>query len=96
MVTPGEVYAAVTVILLLVALAVAVPVLRQIVLDGIERRRKWKTGEMEQDSDGEEDDRGAASRRDDERAQSPRQTCRHCGTENDPDFSHCRKCARPL
>ena len=96
MVTPGQLYAAVAVVLLLVALAVAIPVLKQIVVDGIERRRKWKTGEMERYTEDEEYDRGPASALDGDAEDPTTLTCRHCGTENDAGFSHCRECANPL
>jgi hypothetical protein len=95
-VTPGQVYAAVTVVLLLVGLAVAVPVLKQIVVDGIERRRKWNAGEMERYTENEESEREPPTVADDEPEEIREVACRHCGAENSPEFTHCRECAQPL
>jgi hypothetical protein len=95
-VTPGEIYAAVITILLLVALAVAIPVLKQIVVDGIERRRKWQSGEMERYTEDEEYNSGPPAALDDESAPQTRLNCRHCGAENDPAFTYCSECVEPL
>ena len=96
MVTPGEVYAAVITILLLVALAAAIPVLKQIVVDGIERQRKWRSGEMERYTEDEEYDRGPPAALDGEATPQTHLTCRHCGAENDPGFTYCSECVEPL
>jgi hypothetical protein len=90
------VYAAVTVALLLVALAVAIPVLKQIVIDGIDRRRKWNSGEIEQYTEDEEYEREPSAIPDDESGEPGQIPCQNCGAENDAEFTHCRECAEPL
>ncbi|MFC7131731.1 MULTISPECIES: DUF7577 domain-containing protein [Salinibaculum] len=92
MVTFGEVYAAVITVLLLVALAVAIPVLKRIVVDGIERRRKWKTGEMERYTEDPEFDRGPPAALDGDAETGPGVTCTQCGTANEAGFTYCENC----
>ncbi len=96
MVTFGEVYATVIVIFLLFALAATIPVLKQIVVDGIERQRKWKSGEMERYTEDKEFDRGPPAVLDGEAEPPTQVVCRHCGAENDPAFNYCQDCAEPL
>jgi hypothetical protein len=83
-------------VLLLVALAAAVPVLSGIVRDGRERRRKWKSGEMERYSEDEEYDAGPPAVLDADGTAAETKHCRHCGAENDAGFTYCRVCTRPL
>lgn len=94
MVAPGQLYAAVVGLLLLVALGVSVPVLKQIVLDGLERQRKRRAGELERYTEDEEYHRSPGPP--DDAAERESGTCRQCGAENDPDFMYCRRCAAPL
>ncbi|WP_336135028.1 DUF7577 domain-containing protein [Natronomonas amylolytica] len=79
----GELYVAITALLLLIALGAAIPVLKGIVLDGIERRRTRETTETEpaDDSTGNS---------------GPHVVCSACGTPNDPNFSYCRACGTRL
>ncbi|WP_340100098.1 DUF7577 domain-containing protein [Salinibaculum salinum] len=93
----GTLYLLAVTILLLVALAVTLPVIRDIVLEGIERRREWKDDEIERDTDGEVFDAGPPTAGADEVQTDPdRQTCRHCGTVNDAGYTFCEECAEPL
>lgn len=94
MVAPGQLYAAVVGLLLLVALGVSVPVLKRIVLDGLERRRKRRAGELKRYTEDEEYHRTPGTP--DDAAQREGETCRQCGAENEPDFTYCRRCAAPL
>lgn len=87
MVSPGQIYAAVVIGLLLAAVGVCLPVLGGIFRDGLERH----LGESERDgaidrtpTDGPD---GAAVER---------STCSECGAENDSTFTYCRRCAEPL
>lgn len=95
-VTPGQLYAAVILVLLLFALGVSIPVLVRIFREGLERRRKWKNGEIERYTEDEEYDRGPAAPLEEDAAGRTRLTCRHCGAKNDPAFRYCGRCAAPL
>jgi len=93
----GTLYLLAVTILLLVALAVTLPVIRDIILEGIERRREWKDDEIERDTDGEVFDAGpSATRVDGDETDPDHQTCRHCGTVNDAGYTFCEECAEPL
>ena len=94
MVSFGTVYTALVVVFLLIALGLAVPVLKGIVVDGLERRRKWKTGEMERYTEDEEFDSVPPAADGDE--SDARRICSQCGAENDPAFAYCARCAAPL
>lgn len=96
MVAPGQLYAAVVIVLLLFALGVSIPVLRRILRDGLERRRKRKAGELERYTEDEEFDRGPTAALGEDAAGRTCLTCRHCGAENDPTFRYCGHCAEPL
>ena len=96
MVTFGEVYVAVITILLLVALAVAIPVLKRIVVEGLERRRKWNAGEIERYAEDEEFDRGPPAALDGDAATGRRVTCPRCGATNEAGFRYCRDCTEQL
>jgi len=95
-VTPGELYVAVVVVLLLFALGVCLPVLKRVVVEGIERRRRWNSGELARYSDDEtslEESAAAPEAGPEERSPT---TCDRCDTENEPGYSYCRRCAAPL
>lgn len=98
MIDAGQLYVAAVTALLLAGLGVGVTVLRDVFYEGLDRHRKWRTGELERytedteygasppatpDADGEN---GVPSARD----------CPHCGTTNDPGFRYCSNCAGPL
>lgn len=78
----SSLYTAVTALLLLIALGVAIPVLKDIVIDGIERNREGdatvKSTATEESSPGDRDGSSAV--------------CQNCETPNDPDFFYCREC----
>ncbi|MFD1565642.1 zinc ribbon domain-containing protein [Haloarchaeobius amylolyticus] len=95
MVAPDQLYAAVVGVLLLAALGVSIPVLMQIVRDGLERRRKRQAGELERYTEDKEYDRFPAvlSETADGRT---RLTCSQCGAENDASYTYCRRCTTPL
>lgn len=93
----GTLYLLVITILLLAALAVTLPVIRDIILEGIERRREWKDDEIERDTDDEVFDADPSTTgADKNETDSDRQTCRHCGTVNDAGYTFCEECAEPL
>ncbi|WP_265109780.1 zinc ribbon domain-containing protein [Halosolutus halophilus] len=96
MVAPGQLYAAIVIVLLLFALGVGIRVLTRIFRDGLERQRKRQAGEMERYTEDEEYDRGPAALLNEDAAGRTRLTCRHCGAENDPAFRYCGHCAEPL
>jgi hypothetical protein len=83
-VTAGQLYLLVVTVLLLAALAAAVPVLAGIVREGRQRLRRGQPHPPESDAD---DSHGTPT---DERS------CPHCGTDNEPGFSYCRHCLEPL
>jgi len=93
----GTLYLLAVTILLLIALAVTLPVIRDIVLEGIERRREWKDDQIERNTDSEVFDADSPDTRADEDETDPdHQTCRHCGTVNDAGYTFCEECAEPL
>jgi len=96
MVDLGLLYLAVTGALLLVALGVGIRVLRDIVDDAREIRRKRRSGEREPYAEDEEYDRvhRDPDEADDNRTTST--TCPQCGADNDVAFDYCRRCASPL
>ena len=81
MVTAGQLYLLAMTVMALVALAAAVPVLRDIVLEGRERLREGPASPV---ADGNSGDGGDGVR------------CRHCGTENEPGYAYCEACSRQL
>jgi hypothetical protein len=85
-VSPEDIYVAVTALLLLIALGVAVPVLRGILIDGIERQRG---SDAATESTTVDDSPPMAS-------DGAHAVCSDCGTPNDPDFSYCRECGARL
>jgi hypothetical protein len=92
-----QLYVVLVMILLLVALGVSISVLRRIVRDGLERRRKRQAGEGERYTEDEEYDRSTRTPGpDDDPAATGGVTCRECGTKNDPVFAYCRRCVTPL
>ncbi|ELZ11201.1 zinc ribbon domain-containing protein [Natrinema thermotolerans] len=93
---PGQLYAVIIGVLLLVALGVSVPVLVGIARDGLERHRKRRAGKLERDTDDEEFDRRPPGAFEADTADRTRVTCRRCGTENDAEFTYCRRCTTPL
>lgn len=96
MASPGQFYAAAIGVLLLIALGATLPVLAQIARDGLERHRKRRAGELERYTEDEEFDRGPPAALETDVADRTRVTCRRCGTENDPQFTYCRRCTTPL
>lgn len=101
MLTPGQIYFAIVTLLLLVALGVGIPILKGILEEGLERRRKWKSGELEPYTEDEEFDRGPPAALEGETTaaettEQPCRTCRQCGAENDMAFRYCRRCIAPL
>ncbi|MFC6756570.1 MULTISPECIES: DUF7577 domain-containing protein [Haloarcula] len=81
MVTAGDLYLLAVTVMALVALAVAIPVLLDIVREGRERLRQ---GRPEPPVEAEEPD-------DIDGVQ-----CRHCGTVNDDGYAYCEECSRQL
>lgn len=96
MVTPELIYTALITLLLLVAIGVSIPVLKQIVRDGLERHRKRQAGEIERYIEDEEYERTPSTALDEDMEGDTRLTCRHCGATNDLEFAYCRRCAKPL
>lgn len=96
MASPGQLFAVIIGVLLLVALGVSVPVLVQIARDGLERHRERRAGELERYTEDEEFDRDPGASLETDVKGQPRVTCRRCGTENDPQFTYCRRCTTPL
>ena len=91
MIDLGTVYLAVTGALLLVALGAGLHVLRGIVREGLDLRRRRRTGEVEKYTEDEEYGPGPPDDSDD-----PTATCPRCGAANEQGFDYCRRCAAPL
>jgi hypothetical protein len=87
-ISPGDLYVAVITLLLLVALGAAIPVLKGIVLDGIERQRASEATEPSESEDGD----GSSPTESDR----PHAICSNCETPNDRAFSYCRECGERL
>ncbi|WP_049984096.1 zinc ribbon domain-containing protein [Halorubrum sp. BV1] len=103
MVEGGTVYFAITGVLLLVALALGVRVLKNIYKDGQERRRRRNAGDMEpytKDESYGSPPSASPDEGDDESGRSDRGdasiACPQCGAVNDPTFNYCRQCASRL
>lgn len=112
MVDGGTIYVAVVGALLLVALALGLRVLRDIVYEARERRRRRKAGDLdpsaedEKDADDETDERSppttttevdaVAEKNEGVHRDDASVTCPQCGAVNDPEFSYCRQCASRL
>lgn len=92
----GALYLFVITVLLLIALALAIPVLVNIVRDGLERRRKWKSGEMERYTEDKEYDAGPPAELDEAEGPSGTRICPNCDAENGAEFSYCQECAQRL
>ncbi|WP_144800092.1 zinc ribbon domain-containing protein [Halorubrum depositum] len=106
MIDAGPVYLAVAGALLLVALGLGIRVLRGIVREGRDRRRRRRAGEVEKYTEDEEYGRGPPATSDDREAAGPDgyptdrgdpgATCPQCGAANESEFNYCRRCAAPL
>ncbi|SIS18860.1 zinc ribbon domain-containing protein [Natronorubrum thiooxidans] len=96
MVTPGQLYTAIVIILLLFALGLSIPVLKRILVEGLERRQKWNAGELKRDTDDEASNRDPHSILEEETDGHPHLTCRQCGAANDPGFRYCHRCTAKL
>ncbi|MFO8116484.1 MAG: zinc ribbon domain-containing protein [Halorubrum sp.] len=107
MIDVGPIYLAIAGALLLFALALGFRVLRDIVREGRDRRRRRRAGELEKYTEDQEyggrppvgsgADRGEANDPDapDDRT-DPGTTCPKCGAANEPGFNYCRRCTAPL
>lgn len=96
MVSLEELYVAVVGILLLAALGVSIPVLVQIVRDGLERRRDQTSGKRKPGPEDEDGDPSPSAGDRNETAERTYLTCDHCGATNEPEFRYCRRCAEQL
>jgi hypothetical protein len=83
MVTAGELYAIAMTGMALVALAAAIPVLRDIVREGSERLRQGGPAPPVEAADGNRDTDDTVR-------------CPHCGAENEPGYVYCEGCAKRL
>ncbi|MDS0473541.1 zinc ribbon domain-containing protein [Natrinema sp. 1APR25-10V2] len=92
MVSPGQIYAAVVIGLLLAALGVCLPVLGGIFRDGLERRRDRRLEANDPDPGDETGVRTSTPRPEEDTAEGSTLTCRQCGAPNDPAFTYCWRC----
>jgi len=83
MTTAGHLYVLTATVMSLVALAAALPVLRDIALEG---RERWRAGEPGPAVSGDE---GSDTEGDGVR-------CRHRGAENESGYTYCEGCSRAL
>ena len=84
----GQLYLLAVTVMLLFALALAIPVLRDIVMEGLERHYDRKTSDIESGTDrsgGSSDTHDSDGKR-----------CPHCGTVNDGEYNFCQECAAQL
>lgn len=90
----GTLYLFGVTVALLLALAVTLPVIRNIVLEGLERRREWKDDEIERDPT----DKGATTdaHSSEEGTDGSESQCQHCGAVNESKYRFCEECAEPL
>ncbi|MFC7325719.1 zinc ribbon domain-containing protein [Halorubrum rutilum] len=107
MVDASSIYLAVTGVLLFVALGAGLHVLRGIVREGRDLRRRRRAGEAETYPEDEEYDPGPPAGPEDEYGRTtdpsdsgdpdaPTATCPQCGADNESGFDYCRRCAAPL
>ena len=94
----ARLYLIVITVLLLAALVICLPVLVGIVREGLERQRKWRSGELEKYTPDPEFEAGpGAARTEDGEVLPPgRVSCPYCGATNDAAFTFCGRCASPL
>ncbi|WP_425606678.1 DUF7577 domain-containing protein [Natrinema marinum] len=92
MVSPGQIYAAVCIGLLLAALGICLPVLGGIFRDGLERQRDRQSEASSRDAADETAVRTSTTSLEEDTAEGSKLTCRQCGAENDPAFRYCRCC----
>ncbi|WP_408959587.1 zinc ribbon domain-containing protein [Natrinema sp. 74] len=96
MVSPGQIYAAVCIGLLLAALGICLPVLGGIFRDGLERRHDRRSEANDRDAAADPSVRPSTAPLEEDTTAESRLTCRQCGAENDPAFTYCRCCVELL
>jgi len=84
----GQLYLLAVTILLLFALAITLPVIRDIVREGLDRHHERKTDSLEAEPTGPD---GSGDELD-----ADRRRCPHCGTVNDSEYSFCQGCSERL
>jgi len=91
-------YLLVITVLLLAALMICIPVLVDIVREGLDRREEWQTGEREMYTPDPEFEAGPPAVLDEERANLPpgKVACPYCGATNESGFAFCGHCASPI
>lgn len=84
--------------LLLAALVICIPVLVNIVREGLERREQWRTGEIEMYSPDQTFDAGPPAVREEVGQDLPpgMVACPYCGATNEAGFAFCGRCASPI
>jgi hypothetical protein len=84
----GQLYLLAVTVMLLFALALAIPVLRDIVMEGLERHYDRKTSDIasEPDQSGRSNDDSATAEG----------YCPNCGAVNDDKYTFCQECAERL
>ena len=90
----GQLYFLSVTVLLLFALALTLPVLRDIVREGLDRRQQRSIEEIESDGDAGAERNGPSTTED--TGESGSQRCSHCGATNDAEYTFCQKCSEPL
>jgi hypothetical protein len=85
----GQLYLLFVTVLLLFALAITLPVIRDIVREGLQRRREWDT-----ERNDDQNANPAGQREVDDSTETRR--CPQCGAENRAAFKFCEECAEPL
>ncbi|GAA0674677.1 zinc ribbon domain-containing protein [Natronoarchaeum mannanilyticum] len=81
------------------ALLVALPVLRDVAVDGIEHHRQMRTrgdDSVDPRSDVEASTEPSSTEESAVASSRPDRECRHCGAANDPTYRYCRRCGERL
>lgn len=84
----GQLYLLAVTVLLLFALAITLPVIRDIVTEALDRRHDQKTKALESEpshSEETNDERSVGGER-----------CPECGAVNDGEFTFCQECSERL
>lgn len=81
------------------ALLVALPVLRNVAVDGIDHHRQMRTRRDEPVDSGSDVEPSPEPPNSEEATVDPSVPggeCRHCGAVNDPTYRYCRRCGERL
>jgi len=95
---PARLYLLVITVLLLAALMICIPVIVNIVREGLDRREQWRADEIELYSPDPKFEAGPPAVLDEETPDLPpgMVACPYCGATNESGFAYCGRCVSPI